>query len=342
MKKWTKNDWILLVSQVVGWMSLWLIPAAIAFSTELSSEAAWGILRKNGEFVLWYSGFYFLNFYGLVPYLLFKKRVRWFLLGNAGVILFHLIGSLSEMVTLEPLQEWRPVLYLIGFGILFSDSLVVAAPVAIRYALRWNETRLALQEEKRKHADAELAWLKNQLNPHFLFNTLNNISSLVQIDADSAQESIGQLSDLLRYALYESNHESVPLENEVEFMTNYIDLMKLRCNELTQVDTYFAPPPHPVRVAPLLFISVIENAFKHGVNSRKHSFVRISLTWQGNDLIFTAENSNDPKRDADRSGSGIGVENLRRRLELLYPNRYRYEQELKGDTYFVKIVLNGL
>ena len=342
MMKWTKDDWILLVSQLVCWLLLWLIPAAIAFLTELSDEAAWGILRRNGEFILWYSGFYFLNFYGLIPHLLFKKRIKQFLLYNVAVLAFHEVMTISQMANYVPDESWRPVLYMIGFGVLFSDALVIAAPVAIRYALRWNETRLALQEEKRKHADAELAWLKNQLNPHFLFNTLNNISSLVQIDADSAQESIGQLSDLLRYALYESNHESVPLENEVEFMTNYIDLMKLRCNELTQVDTYFALPPHPVQVAPLLFISVIENAFKHGVNSRKHSFVRISLTWQGNDLVFTAENSNDPKRDADRSGSGIGVENLRRRLELLYPHRYRYEQELRGETYFVRIVLKEL
>ena len=340
--RWTKDDWILAISQAVGWLLLWLIPATIAFLTELSDEAAWDILHKNGEFILWYSGFYFLNFYGLIPYLLFKKRLKQFLLCNVAVITFHEVMTICQMASFVQDEAWRPILYMIGFGVLFSDSLVVAAPVAIRYALRWNETRLALQEEKRKHADAELAWLKNQLNPHFLFNTLNNISSLVQIDADSAQESIGQLSDLLRYALYDSNQESVSLENEVEFMTNYIELMKLRCNALTQVDAYFAPSPHPVRVAPLLFISVIENAFKHGVNSRKNSFVRISLMWQGSDLVFTAENSNDPKRDADRSGSGIGVENLRRRLELLYPHRYRYEQELKGDTYFVKIVLNGL
>lgn len=340
--KWKKDDWILAIVQIAGWLSLWLIPAAIAFSTEFSDEAAWGILRNNGRFILWYSGFYFLNFYVLIPFLLFKKRIKWFLFCNLGVLVFHMVMTLSQMSTFVPDESWRPVLYMIGFGVLFSDSLVMAAPVAIRYALRWNETRLALQEEKRKHADAELAWLKNQLNPHFLFNTLNNISSLVQIDADLAQDSIGQLSDLLRYALYDSNQESVPLENEVEFMTNYIELMKLRCNALTQVDAYFAPSPHPVRVAPLLFISVIENAFKHGVNSRKNSFVRISLTWQGNDLVFTAANSNDPKRDADRSGSGIGVENLRRRLELLYPHRYRYEQELNGDTYFVKIVLNEL
>lgn len=340
--KWTKNDWFLAIGQVAGWLLLWLIPAAIAFLTELSDEAAWGILRRNGEFILWYSGFYFLNFYGLIPHLLFKKRIKLFLLYNVAVLAFHEVMTLHQMTNVLPDETWRPVLYMISFGVLFSDALVVAAPVAIRYALRWNETRLALQEEKRKHADAELAWLKNQLNPHFLFNTLNNISSLVQIDADSAQESIGQLSDLLRYALYDSNQESVPLENEVEFMTNYIELMKLRCNALTQVDAYFAPSPHPVRVAPLLFISVIENAFKHGVNSRKNSFVHITLTWQGKDLVFTAENSNDPKRDNDRSGSGIGVENLRRRLELLYPHRYCYEHELQGDTYFVRIVLNGL
>ena len=104
-----------------------------------------------------------------------------------------------------------------------------------RYIVRWGDMQMRLKEERQKNAEAELAWLKNQLNPHFLFNTLNNISSLVQINQDTAQERIGQLSDLLRYTLYESNHELVPVEGEIEFMNNYIELMRLRCNELATV-----------------------------------------------------------------------------------------------------------
>lgn len=337
--KLDKNTWILAVAQVAGWFVLWLIPAMIAIFSEMSLDAAWEILKKNAYFVLWYGSIYFINFYVLIPRLLFRRRKSCFFVCNILISVYQMASTLKPLSVGAVEPEWRLGLYLVGFGIFFSDALVVAAPVAIRYALRWNEMRVAFQEEKRKHADAELAWLKNQLNPHFLFNTLNNISSLVQIDADSAQDSIGQLSDLLRYALYESNRDRVPLESEVEFMTNYIDLMRLRCNSLTTVDTQFDAPPHPVQIAPLLFISVIENAFKHGVNSRKRSFVRIRLSWEADNLVFTAENSNDPKHDTDRSGSGIGVENLHRRLELLYPGRYRYEQRLENDTYSVRITL---
>lgn len=197
----------------------------------------------------------------------------------------------------------------------------------------------AFERGAAENAEAELAWLKNQLNPHFLFNTLNNISSLVQIDQDTAQERIGQLSDLLRYTLYESNHELVPVEGEIEFMSNYIELMRLRCNELATVEVDLRIPPKPMRIVPLLFISLIENAFKHGVNSRKSSFVRIRFKAEGDDLVFTCENSDHPKPDVNRSGSGIGLENLRRRLDLAYPGRYRYDQALRENSYFVQITL---
>ena len=211
-----------------------------------------------------------------------------------------------------------------------------------RYIVRWGDMQMRLKEERQKNAEAELAWLKNQLNPHFLFNTLNNISSLVQIDQDTAQESIGQLSDLLRYTLYESNHELVPVEGEIEFMNNYIELMRLRCNELATVEVDLQIPIKPMRIVPLLFISLIENAFKHGVNSRKSSFVRIRFKAEGDNLVFTCENSDHPKPDVNRSGSGIGLENLRHRLDLAYPSRYQYDQALRENSYFVQITLPRL
>ena len=236
-------------------------------------------------------------------------------------------------------DEWRSGMYMVAFGAFFLHLLVVGCAVGFRYIVRWGDMQMRLKEERQKNAEAELAWLKNQLNPHFLFNTLNNISSLVQIDQDTAQESIGQLSDLLRYTLYESNHELVLVEGEIEFMNNYIELMRLRCNELATVEVDLQVPPKPMRIVPLLFISLIENAFKHGVNSRKSSFVRIRFKAEGDDLVFTCENSDHPKPDVNRSGSGIGLENLRRRLDLAYPSRYQYDQALRENSYFVQITL---
>lgn len=163
--------------------------------------------------------------------------------------------------------------------------LIAALATGMRYIIRWNEMELKRQAESQKSAEAELVWLRNQLNPHFLFNTLNNISSLIQVDADTAQESIGQLSDLLRYALYESSQKEVPLASEVAFMRDYIDLMRLRCNEMARIEVDLPDPVPNVTVIPLLFISPIENAFKHGVNNRRPSFVRIRLTWEEGQIV---------------------------------------------------------
>ena len=210
----------------------------------------------------------------------------------------------------------------------FIQCLMVLIAVGLRRIMRANETVVA-----------ELTWLKHQLNPHFLFNTLNNISSLTQIDPDKAQESIGQLSDLLRYALYDSEADKVPLASEVEFMDNYIDLMALRCNELTTVTKELEVPQGSVEVAPLLFISLVENAFKHGVNARYPSFVKVSMYYADGTLTFLCANSLFGKQGSDHIGSGIGLENMKRRLELLYPGKYTYEQQADENTYTVTVSL---
>ena len=153
---------------------------------------------------------------------------------------------------------------------LLVNMMAIGIALSIRYVMRQGE-------KKQKEVEAELAWLKNQINPHFLFNTLNNISSLTQIDADKAQDTVMQLSDLLRYAMYETNKPKVALEGEVEFMRNYIELMKLRCNEMTTVNGQWSIVNGQSEVPPLLFISLIENAFKHGMNSNAPATIDIRL-----------------------------------------------------------------
>ncbi len=186
-------------------------------------------------------------------------------------------------------------------------------------------------------AEAELSWLKNQLNPHFLFNTLNNISSLAVIDGNKTQDSIAQLSDLLRYVLYESDKEFVPLASEVSFMSDYIDLMKLRYGGKTSVNVSMDLPSGDAEVAPLLFISLIENAFKHGISSRLESFVDISMKADGEDLLFVCTNSLLEKPKTDLTGSGIGLQNMSKRLELIYPGRYEFNYGPKEDKYIAEL-----
>lgn len=337
MRKLERKDYILVWVQAVVWITLWLIPPLINFLVRFDTGSTFEILLGNGKFLASLALIYFLNYFLLIPFFLLERRKRCFWLTNILLVSLNMLRLFYPIPVLP--EEMRVGLYMGIFAVFLISMLVVISATAVRYVEHWSDMQIALKEERQKNAEAELAWLKNQLNPHFLFNTLNNISSLVQIDQDTAQESIGQLSDLLRYTLYESNHELVPVKGEIEFMNNYIELMRLRCNELATVEVDLRVPPKPMQVVPLLFISLIENAFKHGVNSRKPSLVRIGLQAEGDDLIFTCENSDHPKSDVNRSGSGIGLENLRRRLDLAYPGRYQYRQELREDMYFVQITL---
>ena len=183
-------------------------------------------------------------------------------------------------------------------------------------------------------------------NAHVFFKDFNSLPENMLAGYSSflifalLVDTVMQLSDLLRYAMYETNNPKVALQGEVEFMRNYIELMELRCNEMTTVSKTIAIEDGKAEVAPLLFISLIENAFKHGMNSNAPATIDISLTQHDGMLVFTSDNTNNPKPTKDRSGSGIGLENTRRRLDLLYPGRYRWEQTVTTENiYHVKITL---
>ena len=344
MKQIEKKDLWLFAAQVAVWL---VILFAMPLATYLSTQDAHA--TRTSFFVVW--GLfqsplviYFLNFYVLGPCLFFKRHFWWFTLLNLVLIIglniqfFYVFFNRNNLPNMPEMSSNMWIGFFSGFLMfLVLNCLVAAIAIGIRHFIRIRQIKQQLKDEKAKNTEAELAWLKNQINPHFLFNTLNNISSLTQIDPDAAQDAIAQLSDLLRYAMYETNKKVVPIQGEVEFMRNYISLMKLRCNEKTEVNYQVSIVNYQLTIAPLLFISLVENAFKHGVSSSRPSKIDIRLKQNDDELVFTCDNTNYPKDDADRSGSGIGLENTRRRLELIYPNRYVWEQSLENDIYHVKI-----
>lgn len=356
MEKKNRRNVVIDLTQLIAWVGLMLAPSLVDLTITGDLASAFRVLKGTLHIVFPLFVLYALNYYCLVPFFLHKAgKGRWFYLSNAVIIIaWDLIRFLRPVEfpkeTVDQFGEQGMWAFYVGsiFMIVFIQMLVIALAVGIRHIMRANEERVELEEERRKSAEAELTWLKNQLNPHFLFNTLNNISSLTQIDPDKAQESIGQLSDLLRYALYDSEAQAVPLASEVEFMNNYIDLMALRCNANTTVEKHLEVPQEHVEVAPLLFISLVENAFKHGVNARFPSFVKVfmglGISGQaGNDgekqLVFRCENSLFEKQGSDHIGSGIGLENMKRRLDLLYPGKYTYVQNAADGVYTVEVTL---
>lgn len=347
-----KSNIIINTAQGLIWACLFILPSAVWYFIASDIQSFGATFYLTTQLLLPAFLVYTINYCVLIPLLLFSSKRKYFYIINSAIILFLIalpvirdgfIPDIPQEV-IEAFPDAKFLWIAIGGVVLkiIFYAVIVAMPVGLKYVMRWNEEKHKMEEERRRNAEAELTWLKNQLNPHFLFNTLNNISSLTQIDADKAQESIGQFSELLRYALYESNVEKVKLTDETEFMKNYIDLMSLRCNEMTLVESRFDSFDESLTISPLLFISLIENAFKHGTSSHKESFVKIDMGLDGDDLVFSCENSIHERTSEDRSGSGIGIENMTRRLDLLYPDAYTYRQYIEDNTYIVIVRIHKI
>ncbi|MCH5182172.1 MAG: sensor histidine kinase [Prevotellaceae bacterium] len=241
----------------------------------------------------------------------------------------------------HPPGPWRSVLFVMRSAFTFAG--VVCTAIAVRYSLAWRQAEDARRTAELERTEAELRNLKNQINPHFLLNTLNNIYALTLIDAPRAGEAIQELGRMLRYMLYDSQDDRVPLQKEIDFIETYIELMRMRLRK--DVDVRFEtriPRPETLFVAPLLFISLIENAFKHGVSPTRPSFVHISLSLEEGKICLDVRNSNHPKTSADKAGSGIGLQNVQSRLPLCYPDgRHSWQHGLTADglTYRSRLVL---
>lgn len=343
---------LLEITQAAMWACVFLLPSVIfVLFTHDFCTVVW-TFRIMFVLILPAFAAYYLNYYYLVPRLVFERRLPVYILVNLALLGITLFNNYfhSDWINVIPLQlpnEVSSLMIAAGFTgflafALLGQVMVTLLAVGMRYIIKWNDERQAIEEERRRNAEAELNWLKNQLNPHFLFNTLNNISSLTQIDPDKAQECIGQLSELLRYALYESNVRKVRIGDEITFMKNYIDLMTLRCSKTTRIESRFDVPDSDIMISSLLFISLIENAFKHGTSAHKESFIKIDMSMDGNDIVFTSENTLFEKKTEDYSCSGIGLENLKRRLELLYPDAYSYNCFTEGNAYITLVRIRNI
>lgn len=179
------------------------------------------------------------------------------------------------------------------------------------------------KELEKEKLNSELALLKNQISPHFFFNTLNNIYSLIAINTQDSQEAVLKLSRLMRYLLYESEQGKTQLSNEIEFMNNYIDLMRLRMSDKISLSVVFPEQYEDIAVPPLLFIPFIENAFKHGITYRDKSYIKISMKLENKVILFQCSNSIGKKTGNEEDQyNGIGLENVTKRLKLLFPDKH--------------------
>lgn len=262
-----------------------------------------------------------------------KKRVAFMMLFLLNAVVFTAVSVFFIKNALGETFRWE--LFLNFFGIMVL-ALVFASTIKLA-----KDSFTRRQQEK----EAELKLLKAQLNPHFLFNTLNNLYGLSVVKSDKLPSLMLKLSDLLRYSLYETKEMLVPLEKEIQYLENYMSLEKIRLEDTTEITCTQEGGIDGLEIAPMLLIVFVENAFKHlSVSEEKKSRVAVSVVVKNEQLVFSCVNTYDPAQYNENTlekGSGIGLTNAIKRLDLIYPEKHQLKQTVNQDnTYSVSLTVS--
>ncbi|MBK8699562.1 MAG: histidine kinase [Saprospiraceae bacterium] len=334
----TKMKRASMAYHLVFWLSLALVTAL------LSGTGQPFLIRFGLEFAVisFYAIIVYFNIYYLFPIYLRQKKLS-----------MHLLWLMAASAVLTPLRtlilvfiaptEILKYSFIENQYFVFLSTFFVAASSSIYSILTdWMSGQNEKQELANQTLQSELKFLKSQINPHFLFNTLNSLYALTLKKSDLAPEIVLKLSEMMRYMLYECNEKSVPLDKEVNYIANYLDLEKLRHGKKINIHFNQSGEIRNQQIAPLLFIPFIENCFKHGVSNQiAEAFVNINLDITKDEVKVVIENSKHavmPGVHMKKSG-GIGLVNVRRRLELLYPNGYTLDISDTPTTYKVTLSL---
>lgn len=313
---------------------------------------------------------FYTNYLILIPVLFWKKKRYMYYISLLAILfffyfisdfaseqIFSLIsknGNSDQIITqpgeerhlrLPPIQNRRaafiialPNAQLIGYT--SSSLFMVFLSLGLRLLERQSKFEKTQEEMEKAKLNAELTLLKNQISPHFFFNTLNNIYSLIGRNNEDSKDAVIKLSRMMRYVLNESGEDNRLLSEEIEFMNNYIDLMKLRIGSKTRLNINFPDAYNDLMIPHLLFISLIENAFKYGISVQEESFVNIYLECGENSIIFKCENGLPESNNGPIFAStGIGLENLKKRLSLLYPDRHELKINRTKNKFEANLII---
>lgn len=358
MKKERKDKTTRIALHILVWAVFLVLPVYSARRFQMGSNFLLILYTLTAINAL----IFYTNYLFLVPLLFFrKKRYRYYIAALALVFCFYYISDFAnkhvisyvskdmnsgevnipagEAPRLPPQRGrlMRPIIAIPNahlFGYTSSSLFMVFLSLGLRLLERQSKIEKMQEEMEKAKLNAELAFLKNQISPHFFFNTLNNIYSLIGINAEDSQKAVLKLSKLMRYLLYESEHGNTKLSNEIDFMRNYIDLMKLRMSEKVSLKVNFPDTYDDVSIPPLLFIPFIENSFKHGISYRNNSFIDIVLFATDGKIDFRCTNSIVAGHTEDDQ-PGIGLENIRKRLNLLFPGSHTLTINRGNDEFEV-------
>lgn len=286
----------------------------------------------------------YLNYFFFLPRFIKHKNIWRYLLEFSIPFALLVIGRIytqRAMVQDMPRSEYF-FSHMFTVQVIAINLFIAVFVSLLRFASDWFELEAKKKSMENERLTAELNFLKAQINPHFLFNTLNNLYYLAYTKSDKTTIVIEKLSQMMRYMIYDSSHDKVPLSKEIEYMKNYISLEQMRLNNEVPIRFEIEGNPEEKWIAPLIFITFLENAFKHGVNNHNHNaWINVSIKLMNGKCEYVVENSKaHPAADTREIKSGIGLQNVQRRLELSYPGKYILETNDQPDRYIVKLDIN--
>jgi len=294
---------------------------------------------------------YFLIYF-LIPEMLLKKRYLIFIL--AFILTFTLVVFIEWTINFfilypaiySEFDNWKESMtYFSGSGLMIYISLgfVILLASAIKLSRYWIQSQQDKAELEIQNRKSELALLRSQVNPHFLFNTLNNIDTLIRKDPDKASDSVVKLSEIMRYFIYEATTDKVPLEKELDYLNNFIELQRIRHKDPGFIRFQVSGSPGGKEIAPMLFIPFVENAFKHGSKGNRIPAITVDLKILPREIRFEVVNFTDPHHNQPKDpGKGIGLINVIRRLELIYPGQYMLSIDEEHDQYRILLEIKLL
>ncbi|MDP5170350.1 MAG: histidine kinase [Bacteroidia bacterium] len=340
MKEASRKDWIRWSLQILLWGGFWLVAPLLMNESSVGNN----FIYRNALLAIMTGALVAVNLAVLFPQLYLKRNaVLFFVLGVVVSVLFvQLTEWVSDFLTLNPNRPtkrpdqgnrpdpgyYRNIFRSFPYLIAFLGSSAIEITVN---AQRQARAAIHLQKEK---LESEVKWLRWQTNPHFLFNALNNIYALTIMKSDQAPEHLMQLSEMLRYMLYEGNHDKVPIDKEIEYLKKYVSLQQLKDSQGLNVSMDIAPISGNPMIVPQLLIPFVENAFKHSnVEDRANGWINISLSQQDNVLRFVVENSIPSTPYTKDAHGGLGLQSVKRLLDLTYPNAHRLDIQSTANTY---------
>ncbi|WP_026953385.1 sensor histidine kinase [Algoriphagus mannitolivorans] len=358
MATFTPKKNLSILVHLLGWIMLCVVLL-------LLSPLSWKMGEVSLPYQFWLKQIFLIGilitiFYSnssiLVPNVLLKgKNYLYLLIIILGAVLFYGLIVYFEQFTgygramhqvfnpekpFNPGRRWLPgdvfqlLLYVISIGLSTSVALVQ----------KWQKDDALRREMDRQRINTELSYLKAQINPHFFFNTLNNIYALTNLDVSKAQEALLKLSRMMRYVLYENQKNETLLSKEIKFIEDYIELMKMRLSSKVKLNIQIEEPKEDLIIAPMLLLPFLENCFKHGVSSQQESEILIKVEIMGDTLFFETRNHIFPvnQDSPEAHENGIGLTNTKRRLDLIYPEKHRlkFGKDESKQEYWVNLTIN--